>query len=332
MGRKKRLRKALGRGADSEHTLATANVEARLEPFVCAHCGAPQPVGEGDAVTCRGCGKESELPEAYRNLREAHRLSASDAAQLDALCKDISRPPAMWERVAMVIGYAIGGITLVVMAVGAIVGLVGGFVVADKLGGGDTVAKIVIGIGVVVCGFLSVPFVGEYVIAFVTTQLDSAAATDALGGARMLWRSDLAVAGVLYFLGVVPVALAWRTSQSISHLQELQSKLAAQPPASPDGVSRCRSCGAPLDARPGALATRCIYCDAENLLTVPDAYAAKKNEDARAIDVQVQAAIAKRDATRAEDRATMWTMLGAGLLLAPLVLAGGWLLHAILSP
>lgn len=231
----------------------------------------------------------------------------------------------------MVLGYAIGGITLVVIAIGAVVGLIGGFVVADKLGGGDTIAKIVIGIGVAVCGFVSVPFVGEWFIAYVTTQLDSAAAADALGSAHMLWRSDLTVAGVLYFLGVVPVAIAWRTSQSISNLEELQAKLAAQPPATPDGVSACRSCGAPLDVRPGALATRCIYCDAENLLTVPDAYAAKKSEDAKAIDLQVQAAVKKREETKAEDRTTMWTMLGAGLLLAPLVLAGGWLLHAILA-
>src|SRR4051794_35621888 len=80
VGRKKRLRKALGHepgecGGDAP----TPHVKARLEPFVCAHCGAPQPVGDADVVTCRGCGKASELPDAYRNMREAHRLSASDA-------------------------------------------------------------------------------------------------------------------------------------------------------------------------------------------------------------------------------------------------------------
>jgi hypothetical protein len=299
-----------------------------MQPFACAHCGAPQPVGEADDVTCRACGKVTALPDDYRHMRDAHRLSESDAAQLDALCKDISRPPRLWERIAVVVGYAVGGITLLVIAIGAVIGLVGGFLVADKLSGGDTITKILVGIGVLVCGFISVPFVGEWVVAFAAAHLDSAAALDAVGGAHTQFRSDLAVAGALYFLGVVPVAVAWRTSQSISHLEELQAKLSAQPPAA-DGTCGCRNCGAPLDARPGALATRCIYCSAENLLSVPKAYAAGKSADAKVLDIEVQAAVKNHQETKADDRRTMWTLLAAGLLLAPLVCAGGWLLHAI---
>jgi hypothetical protein len=302
-----------------------------MEPLLCGGCGAPQPVGEADDVRCRGCGKVTALPVAYKSLRDAHRLSVADAAKLDALCADISRPPPVWERIAVVVGYGVGIITLVVLAIGAIIGAIGGFIVADKIGGGDTIAKIVVGIGVLFCGFVSVPFVGEWVIAFFAAGFDSDMACKVIGGAHVPFRSDLTVAGVLYFLGIVPIAIAWRTSQSISSLQELQAKLAAQPPATTGGASACRGCGAPLDARPGALATRCIFCGADNLLTIPKSAAEKKKADATAIDREVEAAIAAREATKRSDRTTMWTLLAAGLLVAPVVCAGGWLLHAVLK-
>lgn len=299
-----------------------------LEPLVCSHCGAPQPVGDADVVSCKGCGKDTPLPEAYRHLRDAKRMSANDAAQLDALVKDIATPPPTWERVAMVVGYIVGGLTVIVMAIGAVIGAIGGFVVADKFGGGDTVAKFFVAVGVVLCGFVSVPFVGEWVVAFATANLDLQAASNALVG-HTHFGTDLCVAGVLYFLGVVPLAVAIRTTSSISNLEALQAKLSAQPAASAGGVSACRRCGAPLDVRPGALATRCLYCNADNLLSVPKAFAKKKKDDATAIDLQVQAAIQERARSKRDDRKTMWTLLAAGILLAPLVVAGGWLLHKL---
>jgi len=263
-------------------------------------------------------------------MRDAHRLSASDAEKLNALCADISRPPAAWERVAVVVGYGVGILTLVILALGAIVGAIGGLIVGDKLEAGDTVTQIAAGIGLLVCGFISVPFVGEWVVGFVT-QLDADAATQAVSGPGLQLWTDFGVAGILYFLGVVPIAVAWRTSQSISNLEELQSKLAAHPPTATGGTSACRRCGAPLDIRPGALATRCIYCSADNLLTVPHAYAAKKKADASALDIQVQGAVSAHEATNRDDRKTMWTLLAAGPLLAPLLCVAGWLMHKILA-
>ena len=81
----------------------------------------------------------------------------------------------------------------------------------------------------------------------------------------------------------------------------------------------------------GVPQTRCIYCGADNLLSVPAAFANKKKEDAKAIDLQVQAAVEQRRATKRDDRNTMLALLVAGPLLAPLVCAGGWLLHKVLS-
>lgn len=301
----------------------------RLEPLVCGHCGAPQPVGDGDTVVCSGCGETTPVPGPYKMMRDAHRLSANDAAHLDALCRDISRPPATWERVAVWVGYGVGILTLVVLAIGALVGAIGGAIVGDKLGAGETVTKIAAGVGLVLCGVVSIPYVGEASIAWLT--LDPDAASQAVATAQMNVGSDLAIAGALYFLGVVPIALAWRTSQTISGLDALQAKLSAQPAATPGGASSCRRCGAPLDVHPGALATRCIYCSADNLVSVPSAYAAKRKEDATAINLQVQAAAAANEKTKSGDRRTMWALLASGLLLAPLLCAAGWLMHKLLA-
>jgi hypothetical protein len=141
---------------------------------------------------------------------------------------------------------------------------------------------------------------------------------------------DLGVAGLLYFLGVVPTALAWRTSQSISGLEGLQARLAAKPATGESGAA-CRRCGAPLDVRPGALGARCVFCGADNLLIVPKADAAKEKEEASEIDVEVQSAISKHDATRREDRATMWLLLAVGPLLFPLLCAAGWVMHRVFA-
>jgi hypothetical protein len=270
------------------------------------------------------------VPSEYKLLRDAHRLSSSDAAQLDALFAEVSRPPPMWQRVAVVVGYAVGIVTLVVLAIGAVIGAIGGAIAGDKLGGNDTVTKILVGLGAVVVGFLSVPFAGEWVIAFVT-HLDTDAATQLVTAPRMRVSADLGVAGVLYFLGVMPIALAWRTSQSISGIQELQAKLAATPASSPEGTSSCRRCGAPLDVKAGALGTRCLYCGADNLLSIPRADAEKEKNDASAIDVQVQTAVASHQETKQDDRATMWLLLGLGLLLAPFLCAAGWMLHRLFA-
>lgn len=262
-------------------------------------------------------------------LRDAHRLSANDAAQLDALYAEVSRPPATWERVAVVVGYTVGIVTLVVMAIGAIIGAIGGAIVGDKAGS-ETLTKILMCLGALVVGFVSVPFAGEWVVAFVTS-FDSETATAIATAPKMHVSTDLGVAAALYFLGVLPIALAWRTSQKISGLEELQQKLSAAPPATDGSARACRSCGAPLDVKPGALGTRCVYCGADNLLMVPRADAKKKEEDAKGVDKEVQAAAASFEATKRDDRATMWFLLGAGLLLAPLLCAMGWVLHKIFA-
>lgn len=324
MRKRRRTASALDASAS---TASAATDSSRLEPLRCGGCGGPLRIGEADVVQCQGCSATTAVPDEYKSLRDARRLSIADAAHLDALYAEVSRPPPRWERVAVFIGYTIGIITLVVMAIGAMIGAVGGAVVSDKVDGGDLGFKIFVSLGAILVGFIAVPFAGEWVIAF-ATSFDTDAAMSVAAAPKMHLSADLRVAGVLYLLGVVPIALAWRTSQSISGIESLQQKLAAKPAPGPNSAT-CRSCGAPLEVKAGAVGTRCVYCGADNLLRIPRAAANKEKDDATAIDREVQAAIASFAATKREDRMTTWTILGAGLLLPPLLCGGGWVLHKL---
>jgi hypothetical protein len=309
---------------------ASPAASPRLEPLVCAKCGAPQPVGDGDEVRCTRCGSIAPLPPPYRMLRDAHRMSASDAAQLDALCADIARPPSTLQRVSIVVGYGVGILTLVIFAIGALVGALVGLAGAAKIDAGEKVGAVIVGLAAIVFGVMSVPFVGEWIVGFVTFRTTDDALQLATG-ADVQFPIDATVAGILYFFSVVPIAIAWRTSENVSAVKELQAKLCAQPPATPGGACGCRVCGAALDVRPGALASRCIYCGTDNLVAVAATVAAKKKEDAGEINKQVQAARAKHDENRRSDRAAMWTLVALGPLLVPLLCGAGWLLHKIVG-
>lgn len=308
-----------------------ARTEAsKLEPLVCARCGAPQPVPDADVVHCAACGATAPLPPPYRMLRDAARMSQTDAAQLDALYADVSRPPSLLQRVAIVVGYGLGVLTLLVFGIGALIGAVLGFLGAAKLEVKDELALGIIVLVAVVCGVMSVPFVGEWIVGFATFRTTDAALDLATGG-EVQWPIDAAVAGILYFFSVVPIAIAWRTSENVSAVKELQSKLAAQPPSTPGGACGCRTCGAALTVRPGALGARCIYCGTDNLVAVPEAHAAERKADAGEISKQVRAAVASHEKNRRSDRATMWWMVALGPLLLPLLCGAGWLLHQIVG-
>lgn len=307
-----------------------AFAQAGLEPLMCERCGAPMPVGPGDETTCLSCGQKARLPESYRVLRDARRLSEDDAAQLRALAADISRPPPRWERAAMIVGYAVGGITVVTMALGALVGAIGGLVAASEVGLGDTVAKIFTVVGALAVGLLAVPFASEWLVALALLHT-TGAADQVVSGAAFVFKYDLIAAGVLYFFGVVPIALAVRTQANLDGVLALQGRLAAQPSTERGGAPCCRHCGGALDVARGALVSRCLYCNSDNLLQVPLAVATAHREQARALDADIRDAVAQRARERADDRTTMWTLLLSGLLLGPFLCGAGYALHTVMG-
>jgi hypothetical protein len=298
----------------------------QLEPLLCQSCGAPLPVGAGDTTTCAACGHEAPLPEPYRQLRDAKRLSDQDAAQLAALAADVARPPPAWKRTAMIVGYAVGGVTLAVMALGAIIGGIAGMMAGSRAG--ETVSKVLGIAGAVVVGIVSVPVAGEW-LAGLALLHHTSAATAILSSPAPAYHYDLVAAAILYGLGVVPLALAFRTQGNLAAITELQRKLAARPSTVPGGGPCCRHCGAALEVPRGALVSRCLYCGADNLLTVAADQAEADDHEAKQLDAQVQDAMAQHARDRADERATMWGLLGLGLVLAPYLCAAGYVFHAV---
>lgn len=302
---------------------------ARLEPLTCQSCGAPVPLGEGTEVQCPSCNARQALPEEYRALRDARRLSADDARALDALCADLARPPAAWKRVAVVVGYTVGVLTAVVLAIGALVGAVVGLMGAAKADAGETISAIIIVVCVAGCGLVSVPLVGEFLV-LAAHHGDLEVASQLALSATTQLEIDVQVGAALYFFSVVPIALALTTQQKIKGLDALRTQLAAAP-APAGGAEGCRSCGAPLSVAPGAVAARCLYCQTESLVNVSGLLAAREKSKARELHGSVKDALDQRDQTRREDRKNMWALLLAGPLLAPVVALGGVLLHALAS-
>lgn len=299
-----------------------------LEPLKCSTCHAPVPLGEGDEVVCPSCDARQPLPAPYRELREARRLSAEDARALDGLVADVSRPPPAWKRVAVVVGYGVGITTLVIFAIGLIVGVVVGFLGAAKVELGETVGMIIIALCATVFGLVSVPFVGELLVVSVQNG-DWDLGVQVASGAVPRLDIDIAVGVVLYLFSVVPIAIAWRTQMSLKKVEELKLRLAAAPAV--NGARGCRACGAPLDVPAGALAARCVYCSTDNLVSVEGRVAEKQKARARQVHLGVKEVLAEHARLAREDRRTMWQLLLAGPLLTPVVCLGGVLLHVIAS-
>ncbi|HSN28803.1 MAG TPA: hypothetical protein VLT45_21095, partial [Kofleriaceae bacterium] len=296
-----------------------------LAPLICSGCGAPLAITDADEAVC-ACGKTTSLPEPYRQLRDANRMSERDAAELHALAKDIAKPAPAWKRVAMIVGYVVGGATVVVMAIGAIVGTVVGLVAGSWLG--ESVAKLFAAVGAIAFGLVSIPYVGEWLAAFLTLH-DAGAASDVISGPTVVYRYDLIAAAILYVLGALPLVLALRTHGNLRQLDALQNALAAQRSTAHGGALCCRQCGAALDVSRDAIVTRCLYCGTDNLLTVSTSIATAHAEGAKALDAKVQDVIAQHARDNSDERAGRLAIIVLGLLLAPFACIAGYALHRV---
>lgn len=298
-----------------------------LEPLTCTSCRAPVPLGDEAEVSCPSCGGRQPLPVEYHEFRTARQLSAEEAGRLDRLCAAIAAPSPLWKRVAVVIGYGVGIVTLVVLAIGALVGAVAGLIGAAKLETEGELAMVLALICAVVCGLISVPLVGELLV-FLAVHGDYALAKNVAFAEETHFDVDLWVGGALYLFAILPIAIARRTQESLKSLDGIRAQLLAQP-ALAGGVLGCRACGAPLTVKPEAVAARCLYCEAESLVQLSKAEVARQKESTSAAQQSLSEAVRSHTATLAADRKLMWTMVLAGPFIAPVVCLGGLLLHTL---
>jgi len=131
--------------------------------------------------------------------------------------------------------------------------------------------------------------------------------------------------GLCVWLPLIPAqALAASVSMKsilVSGAAQLGVAFAASPPSAPGAPPNCRQCGAPLSIRPEDILVRCIYCQAESIVSL-DQLAMHKLQSrvgaARASLAQAMAALATRAGiVRVETVGR--TLIGVGFLILPLV-------------
>jgi uncharacterized Zn finger protein (UPF0148 family) len=82
---------------------------AELEVLLCAKCGGPVPLGDGDSIKCPYCGTLNEVPEDHRRLRDAERKLSSERVQAQELYRRLGTPPGIvlrvWGRISVALIY-----------------------------------------------------------------------------------------------------------------------------------------------------------------------------------------------------------------------------------
>jgi hypothetical protein len=135
--------------------------------------------------------------------------------------------------------------------------------------------------------------------------------------ARLMHVASPVVAQLLsrFFIVVISIGLlVWSLlGERIDARRDLQAMLAAKPPLTSGGASRCRQCAAPLEVTAGALGTRCDFCGADNLLVLPPAWIARARKSN--VELRLTMKLARERAQAGQRR-----MLSAALWRAPLVL------------
>lgn len=288
------------------------------------------PLAAGDDVTCPSCGGHQPLPEHYRVVRDARLLSAEADRELQRLSAEVNQPPPVWKRAMVIVGFVVGGITVIVLALGTLLGALFGLFAGSKTSGDNDGAMIFVYLCAAVAALVSVPYVGEFLaLSQVHNSLDQVDAV-MFGRSSSLLGLDLGIGAFLYAFGVVPIAVAYRSKVKLDGLDAIRAQLTAKP-ASTGGGWECRRCGAPLTVAEGAIAVPCLYCGTESLVKVDRNAALSQQQRAASAFESVQDAWASVNSARWEERQRMRTLLIYGPLLAPFVALGGVVMRALFA-
>lgn len=190
----------------------------------------PLILGDADALTCPGCGAQTPVPDAYRDLQRARHDDVALRAQAERVLRKLDRPPTIVTKVLARI------LDLPMLAFIALYGIpVGLFAIvkADKL---------------------------NYWLA---PRLHLESANDVPFGYMVA-----AMFGLLFVIAFIPRAFGVYANRRASARGQLLASLRAHPPKIEGGASTCRSCGAPLEIATDAIVATCSYCRAENAIVL----------------------------------------------------------------
>jgi DNA-directed RNA polymerase subunit RPC12/RpoP len=117
-----------------------------------------------------------------------------------------------------------------------------------------------------------------------------------------------------FTVGILIALLVWSLlGERIDARRDLQAMLAAKPPETAGGATRCRKCDAPLEVAAGALGARCAYCGTDNLVVLPAEWISRARRGA--VELRLTMRLARERAKAGRRR--LWR---ASAWRAPLVL------------
>lgn len=137
----------------------------------------------------------------------------------------------------------------------------------------------------------------------------------------------LATATLLVALLVgVPMVLIGK-QRSLARVRiDIHASLGATLPERPGGPSRCRNCGAALDTPRGALGVPCVYCRADNLVALPQAWISQIRASEFHHFLRIDAALDAFRRASGQAQEQLWRLVFGLILVFPVVLLSAYVL------
>ena len=254
---------------------------AKVEVLQCGACGAAVPLAAGATFPCPHCGSEVTPSAAHVALRDAVNGDADARRRAEALARELSAAGPALRALGRFVsegGYLLPAFVL--MGVGAFVSMMALFNLQS------------FGLSTLHVDVIDVLRDGEYMALFVGI--------------------------IAIFVGAIPIVAAFGL-RTASGRAKLLLSLAARPPSHAGENPECRQCGAPLAAAAAdALAVRCHYCAADNLVAVPaDVLGAKISATAN-VNASIEIAAQEHRKERVLVRRKL--ILRLALVVAPIAL------------
>lgn len=219
------------------------NVKPVLTPLHCFSCGTPVVLSENKVAICTSCGNENPIPDEYRELVASKKKHEQGLEQAKALLEKVSEPPnplfLLWYNVSEIVFGTLGIILMIALYISGAAFFIALFMVY---------------------------FIYYTIAPYIHINL-----IDVYGPGNVYALTFVALSVFLIF----PLVLNAYVEDFVDLKKTLQASLSAHFPDSGKNDAKCRCCGASLELSPGAVCAVCSYCQAENILTLPEKWRKK---------------------------------------------------------
>ncbi len=265
----------------------------QLDVLRCSACSAPVALADAATVKCTSCGADVVVPQSHRDAFAKMRRDSDARAEANALYAKLGEPPRLLRVIGVV--FDPSGVTKRLTGSRSLLLRAVGWYYKWVL---LVLAPWVFLAAAAIAIMLVVRAIGAHYHANVIETL-SASTRD--------WIElpvPIAAALVGTGLGV------YGRRKAISR-HRLQAALAAKPPTHAGGPSSCRACGGPLSVAGDALGVRCVYCGADNLVALPQAWLDQLGATTAAVDNEITVAGAALARQQKQLARSAWLHVGA---------------------